>query len=325
MTRWLAFLVAASVSCLADCSSDNASSPAASDAGRDTAPPVCENKTTGSRCANDTACNPCGDGANVCTAGAFSGDSFFPTNVCIARQCDPGMDSLITECDGRTGVCLAVSGGGGICLPSCQFSDDGAAPKGCEGSNGCNVYGWGLDTTSKTIIGVGYCFGGCRTDADCAEANGNKCQTESGLCVRAPVVYTKTIGSACTDTDLSRDVCNCIYTNADRAGYCTKVCRYGEASECPTGFTCDPGLPMTALFPDDVVFTKAPSGMLGSCLKNCTTDADCAGLNAYCAENAGMNGQKTCQIGKRPCRDNTQCPMGQTCSGATATVAGRCG
>lgn len=66
------------------------------------------------------------------------------------------------------------------------------------------------------------------------------------------------------------------------------------------------------------------AGLAGYCLKNCATDADCVGLNAYCSENAGT-GQKTCQIGKRPCVTNAHCPSPQTCFGATATAVGYCG
>ena len=217
-------------------------------------------------------------------------------------------------------MCLSTSSGG-ICLPVCEFGDSAAAPTGCIGKNKCNVYGWGKDDAGK-LVAVGYCFGGCMADADCP--TGNKCQKEDGLCVKAPATYTKTPGTACTDADAKAPAkCNCLYTTADKAGYCANTCYFGE-STCGTGFTCDTGLPKNKLFADDTVFTAAPKGLAGYCLKNCASDADCTGLNAYCGETAGT-GQKTCQIGKRPCATNADCTAPQTCMGATATEAGRCG
>jgi len=72
-------------------------------------------------------------------------------------------------------------------------------------------------------------------------------------------------------------------------GYCSRVCRMGESS-CPTGYTCDAGLPKTML--------TAPLGLQGNCLRDCTTDADCTTLASYCEEMGGT-GRKTCQPGVR--------------------------
>lgn len=281
-------------------------------------------KTTGLPCpGGDDDCDKTGAGINICTEGAFGGDSLYPTSVCIGRECDPGDGTSIQGCDGDTGVCLSTSSGG-ICLPVCEFKDSAAAPTGCAGKNSCNVYGWGKDTMTMATIGIGYCFGGCKADTDCPA--GNKCQKETQLCVKTLDVYTKALGDACVDTDATGTPakCNCIYTTADKKGYCSQTCKVGDAGACPTGFTCDTGLPKTKLRDDDTVFTAAPAGMAGSCLKNCTADADCAGLNAHCDENAGT-GQKTCQVGKRRCATNANCPSPQTCMGATATALGTCG
>ncbi|MBI2394602.1 MAG: hypothetical protein HYV09_33845 [Deltaproteobacteria bacterium] len=279
-----------------------------------------ENGTTGIKCTSDDDCDKGGDIQSVCTENAFSGNSLNPTPVCIAVECDIGDGTKIMGCDKNTGVCLST-GSGGICFPVCEFADSADAPKGCEGNNKCNLYGWGKDDAGKTI-GVGYCFGGCKADADCP--TGNKCQVEDGLCMKTVVTYTKTPGTACTDLDAKAPAkCNCLYTTADKAGYCANTCWFGETT-CAAGFTCDAGLPKTAIREGDTVFTAVPKGMAGYCLKDCTTDADCAGLNAYCDENAGT-GKKTCQIGKRPCTKNEQCPSPQTCVGATADSYGRCG
>lgn len=277
-------------------------------------------KTTGKVCTSDDDCDVTGAGTNICTEGAFGGDSLYPTSVCIGRECDPGFGDVAKFCDGDLGVCLPVTGGG-ICLPHCKFGDSTAAPTGCAGKNKCNPYTYGKDM-SGAVLGVGYCFGGCRADADCP--TGNKCQVEDGLCVKTVDVYTKTIGTACTDADAKAPAkCNCLYTSVEKKGYCTTACYAGETT-CATGYTCDPGLPRVALRPDDIVFTKIPTGMAGYCLKNCATDAECAPLAAYCDERAGT-GKKTCQVGKRPCAKNEHCPTGTTCMGATATALGTCG
>jgi hypothetical protein len=302
------------------------------DSGKDTKPTVvpdgdtggggCVDKTTGLTCMSDDDCDKMACGVNICTEGAFGGDSLYPSNTCIGRECDPGAGTTIEGCDGDTGVCLPITGGG-ICLPVCEFKDSAAPPTGCIGKNACNVYGWGKAMDMSTI-GIGYCFGGCKIDTDCP--TGNKCQKEDGLCKKTLDVYTKTVGQACTDVDAKDPAkCNCQYTTAEKMGYCTQVCRFGESGVCGTGFSCDVGLPKTKLMDDDTVFTAVPAGMQGNCLKNCTTDADCAGLNAHCDENAGMAGQKTCNVGPRRCAKNEQCPTGQTCMGASATALGKCG
>jgi hypothetical protein len=282
-------------------------------------------KTTGAKCATADDCDKTGNGINICAAGAFAAGSLYPTPVCIGTECDPGDGTKITGCDCDTGVCLSTSSGG-ICLPVCEFADSADAPKGCEGANACNVYGWGKDTMTMATIGIGYCFGGCKADTECP--TGEKCQKEDGLCVKAPVVYTKMPGDACVKADAGTATvpakCNCLYTTKEGTGYCANVCRFGETT-CGTGFSCDSGLPKTKLRDDDTVFSAVPKGIAGYCLKNCTTDADCTALNAYCDENAGMAGQKTCQLGKRRCATNANCPTGQTCTGATATELGTCG
>lgn len=324
------------------CSSSTTPAPAAgTDAGKDTgagdtgakpdtrpAPVDTEtptDKTTGKACATNEDCDITGEAVNVCSKGAFGGNSLYPTDVCIGTSCDIPDPTKVTYCDGDTGVCLSTSSGG-ICLPLCTWKDDGAAPTGCEGKNACNPYAWGTDSSTMAVVGIGYCFGGCKADADCG--TGQKCETATGLCVKTPDVYTKNVGDACTDTD-SKDPskCNCLYaTNAagTKSGSCSQFCKMGDtASACPTGFTCDAMLPKTKIADDDIVFTKAPTGMAGYCLKDCTADTDCEANNGYCEESAGT-GKKTCQPGLRPCMKNEQCTGGKTCQGATATSYGRC-
>jgi hypothetical protein len=222
-------------------------------------------------------------------------------------------------CGADKGVCLQA-GTTGLCLPKCDFDDSTTAPTGCLGKDYCNPYGFGTDATTSKPIGVGYCFGGCKVDADCAI--GQRCQTEDGLCVTTKVTYTKTLGTACTDADSTAPAkCNCLYATSSKKGYCSQTCRMGMSGDCPTGYACDALLPKTKVLTSDVVFTKAATGLAGYCLKTCTTDADCT--NGYCDENAGV-GAKTCQVGARRCSSTAPCPTGKTCSGATATTAGTC-
>ncbi len=246
--------------------------------------------TVGKPCSSDTSCDILGAGSSICAKGAFSGDSLYPTPVCVGPSCDAGDGTTIKYCDGINGVCLSTSSGG-ICLPGCDFdATSGYKPYGCAGRNVCNVYGWGTDSTSGKVIGVGYCFGGCFDDTDCP--SGEKCQREDGLCKATLDAWTRPIGSACSKGDTD---CNCLYANSTSKGYCTAFCRMGETGWCPGGYTCDAMLPKT----DDtgaVLFTKAPATIAGNCLKNCTTDADCTAINGYCKEMAGT-GKKTCQIG----------------------------
>jgi hypothetical protein len=288
--------------------------PANTDAGNDPG-------STGLACNADSECDPraAGDAAPFCST-SLAGGSLYPAPVCLGMPCDPGDGSTIRECDRGTGVCLD-SEEGGICLPNCGFDDSGAAPVGCVEGNGCNVYGWGA-REDGTVIGVGYCFGGCRSDADC-KRTGERCQVEDGLCRKTVVAYPKKIGDACTQTATSNPGCNCLAARTGQ-GYCSSVCRFGSDS-CPMGFSCDTGLPKNKLLADDIVFAKAPAGMMAFCLKNCTSDADCTGLNSYCDESAGMNGQRTCQVGKRRCATDAHCVDGAKCVGATTTTVGTCG
>ena len=330
-------LMALSVSALA-CGStstvdvaDVADGGGAGDAGSDTSPEV-RTKIDGSSAdmgaiyggAPPPIGNPCTTTADcrvsdyVCTAGAFGGDSLYPTSICVGTGCDPGDGTTFARCDDYRGLCLGTSSGS-MCLPACFFGDDGAAPMGCLGKNKCHIYGW--SRAPDGLSGIGYCFGGCVADADCPA--GNVCQSETALCVKTRAAYPKAPGTACTSADAKAPAqCNCLYETKTGSGYCANSCHFGETT-CGAGFTCDSGLPKTPLRADDVVFTKVPLGLAGSCLKNCATDADCVGLNAYCDEGAGT-AQKICRIGTRRCVDDTQCPTGKTCKGATMTTIGTC-
>ncbi|GAC1560438.1 MAG: hypothetical protein NVS3B10_18720 [Polyangiales bacterium] len=240
---------------------------------------VAAENTTGNKCAANAECDPLGTGDDKCSNGLFKSGTLYPTPVCIGVTCDPGAGTTIMACDNNKGVCLST-GSGGICLPVCGFDNSTAAPTGCQGKDGCNVYGWGKDATSGKLNGVGYCFGGCSADADCT--GGDKCQKESGLCVKAPIAYTKAVGDACLNTDAGK-TCECLYSNKTNKGYCSQACQVGTAGVCGTGYSCSALLPKVDTS-GAALFSKSPAGISGYCMKNCATDADCTALNGTCQD-----------------------------------------
>jgi hypothetical protein len=250
--------------------------------GTDTSTPL--EGTTGKPCTTDDECDVTGSGVNSC-GNAFAIGTLFPTPVCIGRGCDIGDGTSIMGCDGDLGVCLD-DGASGICLGACGFKNDGAAPSpACAGKDACQVLGWGKDSAG-VLSGVGYCFGGCTADTDCTK--GDKCQKESGLCVKTPIVFTKAVGDACTDLDAKAPAkCECLYLTTTKKGYCSSFCKVGDAATaCPTGFTCSPGLPTTDSTDGSALFSMDPAGIGANCLKNCTTDADCTAINSECRTTA---------------------------------------
>lgn len=211
-------------------------------------PPPRPNETVGKPCADDAQCDPEETGLAFCSAAAFVLGPIYPTNVCFE-----------VECDGEGTVC----GGGGVCvsrmcLPKCTY--DATGPTGCLAKTSCFAV--------PKSPGIGYCFGGCRTDEDCAGV-GAVCQQENGWCVKKRVAFTKSLGSTCTASDDGK-ACACRYDATTKLGHCSQVCRIGE--ECPTGWVCDAGLPEGA----------PPNGLAGWCAKTCTTDDECDALNARC-------------------------------------------
>jgi hypothetical protein len=280
------------------CSSSEEPPAEVSDSGTtvtDTAPAP-PSKTTGNACSADSDCDLHGDGTNACSTSAFGQDTLFPTPICIGRACAPGDGSKIVRCDGDAGICIA-SDTEGVCLPSCTFDD--TTVSGCKGKNGCVPRAVASDASGKPS-GIGYCYGGCTEDADCP--SGNVCQPETMLCVKTKAVFGKTIGSPCADGDEipdgATDTCDCLQaiepTTGELQGYCVQTCIVGASSSCPSGFTCDAGLAKTG---ETVLTTQAP-GLVGTCQKDCATDADCAGLNARCVEHAGV-GKSTCTVGAK--------------------------
>ena len=232
--------------------------------------PAPEN-TVGNTCTTDLECDPLGTRANRCTATSpFTKGTLEPTPVCIGLSCDPGTGTTVVTCDNSRGVCLSTgTPGSGVCLPGCTFDNSTAAPVGCQGLDACNVYAFGTPA-GGTLVGVGFCFGGCAADADCT--GGDKCQVESGLCVKTPVTYAKAVGDACTTADTGVATgCECLASATTTNGYCSTFCRVGDTTCGAFGtYVCSAALPSTD-------FTSTPVGMAGNCLKTCATAADCTG------------------------------------------------
>ena len=254
----------------------------------DTAPPPTDTGTggvgtTGNTCSSDLTCDPSATPINHCASTFFSLGPIYPSPVCVGYnppECAADDGTTVVACDGTRGVCLK-SGTNEICLPACSFDDTGAAPTGCVGKDVCNVFGFGHGASGA--VGVGYCFGGCKADADCPTSS--KCQIETGLCVTTKVTYTKSSGTACTKAADAgtTPTCNCLYGTTSSKGYCANYCTVGSTT-CGTGYKCSPQLPTSDS--TGPLFSKDPTGIAGNCLKTCTTTADCTAINSTCTTTA---------------------------------------
>lgn len=235
--------------------------------------------TTGEACMSDDECDVTGSGTSLCSATAFTNGPLDPTPACFSIDCTPGTRTFPKLCDGNRGLCLSA-GSTGLCLGLCTFDlASGSPPTGCIGKDACNAYGMSPDGDAH---GVGYCIGGCR-GGDCP--SGSSCQVESGFCVKSPSVYSKKLGDACTSADAMPPAkCNCFTDAATKTGYCTTFCQAGITA-CPGGFVCDPLLPVKS--------TAVPYGIAGACLRQCSSDAECAG-GTHCRRSPAMT-VSTCQ------------------------------
>lgn len=219
--------------------------------------------TVGKACTSDADCHSAtGPNKAKCSSSVFAPEDYYPTPVCIIPSCTPVSDSkTLHYCDGpddssSPGVCVEGFGGG-ICLPKCSYDQNGGAPTGCTGKNTCAAY------VSTPENGFGYCWGGCTKDPDCS--NGQKCQTDQGLCEKGVTPPAKTFGAACTQSDTNALVCNCLY-GTNNTGYCTDFCIVGQTT-CPNGSVCDP-------FEYHAYGYNTPNtGMSGYCTVTCAGDA----------------------------------------------------
>jgi hypothetical protein len=238
--------------------------------------------TTGKVCTTDADCHIAG-GPNVavCSNGAFMGQDYYPTAVCILPTCSPVSDKTVHYCDGpdgplSPGICVPQGTGStvGICLPKCTYDDKGDPPVGCvSGLTGGNDLCFSY--TAGSTGGVGYCWGGCKVDADCQD--GQKCQADEGLCMKGVSPPTKAFGAACTLSDTNAGVCNCLYGKSD-TGYCSTVCAVGDPTGCPAGATCDP------IEFRSFGYSVSNTGMGGYCAVQCTADGGACPAPSSCTD-----------------------------------------
>jgi hypothetical protein len=231
--------------------------------------------TTGKACTSDADCTVAGGpGIARCSSSVFAPESYYPTPVCILPTCTPVSDQQIHYCDGpdqpsSPGICVPQgTAGGGICIPKCTYDETGDAATGCVGKDMCFAY------TTGTQGGVGYCWGGCTQDGDCPQ--GQKCQTDQGLCVEGVVPPTKAFGAACTKSDSDNGVCNCLYGGSAETGYCSSFCITGGPATCPAGSICD-GLEYR-----QYGFSTQNPGLGGFCSSTCVGDAETCPANSTC-------------------------------------------
>jgi hypothetical protein len=242
--------------------------------------------TTGKFCTSDADCN-----GNLCNLSD-------PTPVCIVPvdatglNCDPGTDGMIHRCDGpdcagttgctTPGICLPLTNpptaGQGVCVQECIFKPDGSAAIGCTGNNACNPNPAGLllQGSSGGVIGLGYCGGGCMTDADC-HGPWKYCATDFGVCVSAPPAALP-------------EPCGCFENTTTMSGFCAKSCVVGRATKCPTGTVCDalePTMITDQTNTASPAFTKQNTGLVGTCLPSCTDGACPDGTTCITSTAAG--------------------------------------
>ncbi|HEX8790287.1 MAG TPA: hypothetical protein VF765_04995 [Polyangiaceae bacterium] len=281
--------------------------------------------TVGKPCTSDSDCQVNGMACtNICSTSYYkpSMGSRYPTAVCINVTCDPAPPSdptgqYIHFCDGpdntlaTPGICVPTTSppksGMGLCLPQCEYSNDGAAAKGCVGKDACTPYAFGT-LTSGSPIALGICYGGCTQDTDCP--TGNHCQLDTGICVAQTKTRTLQPGDPCTAADADPSTnnpggkgnCSCVYDTQTLEGYCTTYCITGATSgpgSCPTldsgvTFTCDNSTPSSITTSSGSTpwgTTAENAGVAGSCYIKCApSDAGAGDAGGTCPYGGAADG-----------------------------------
>ncbi|AKU93441.1 hypothetical protein AKJ09_00105 [Labilithrix luteola] len=204
----------------------------------------------GDSCSSSADCS--GAVASACSNEAYNDGTVYASPICLGS-----CSGDLTECDGPTTICDDYGDTGqGTCFPKCTASAT-AVTTACSGKNACMLL-----ADDGAGGAVGECTYYCTADSDCT--GGDKCEVESGACVKTKTVYPKAPGQACTaDTD-----CGCIFP-AGKEGYCSKVCVVGDSKTCPDGLACH------VVGIDPTAFNGNPTKAQGQCMKECSTNADC--------------------------------------------------
>lgn len=219
----------------------------------------------GSPCASDVDCTTAAPPSLVCFTSATTD---FPG--IIARGGDErhrggpagGYCSRTCLADGECGGgarCLAHEDSARLCFATCALDAstaqcDSAAPQACVPVS---------DPDGAA------CYPLCARDADCDA--GRLCDAASGLCGDALARGSGRIGAPCTVASETADCSSglCWDPEGTGVGVCTALCRTGAGS-CGAGD--DAAASATACMSD-----FSGLGAVGSCMRLCDADADCAG------------------------------------------------
>lgn len=303
-----------------------------SEAGGEASVSLLYDGTVGLPCKSDLDCQPSGGpGLAVCSSSLTN--PVFPTPVCVIPSgCNAGTDNNVHYCDGpddpsSPGVCLSV--GQGLCLPQCEFANDGSPAQGCQGNDACTFYGAGI-TANNQVIGIGYCWGACTADSQCP--TGSSCQLDQGVCLTTVSTPTKSVGQACTAADNNAGgACSCLTnpndTSASAPGLCTKSCQVDVTKNaCPSGFVCQAfeptSFPAMGTTPATPGFATQNTGLAGVCVAACS-GGDAGGGSSPGVEADASSGEG----GTLPSSDGSTgggggtCPPPMMCDTTTAAGA----
>lgn len=255
----------------------------------------CGKAPLGATCGSDDDCN-----SNLCQQG-----------VCCATACTGTCRSCAVP--GSLGTCTNVPAG---VDPLGQCADSGAATCGtdgtCDGTGGCRKYAVGTQCAPPSCAGVTETLPGrCAADGTCAAGALQNC-------------YPYVCGTAGTCLAICTTNADCAAGNVCNGGICAKLTNGSActaAADCASNF-CEQG----------VCCASGCSGLCQACnlagtVGTCTFVARGSDpLNQCPVAAAGTCGTDGSCDGAGKCgltASGTQCAA-PSCSGSTATLAGRC-
>lgn len=264
----------------------------------------------GWECAPSTAapdrsiCQPIFDPDNlgqVCSAGRGScqgGDCLtettygFPDSYCADFGCDP--TATDPGCPGD-GVCLATSGGGGICLDGCSEDTD------CRTAYRCRPLDFDDPSSPRA------CLPGCTMDSHCTAMTGGGtryvCNPGTGYCARP--FDPDELGEPCAGG--FRECRGGLCLTEDASGWPAGICAYagcrlsgtGPSATCPSGSVC--------------IDDGAGDPELGICVDGCTVGTTSCRPGYACVALADGGTEGAC----RPACTASDCGAGNTCNTET--------
>ena len=243
----------------------------------------------GDACVRDSQCERYGR----CLEAAIG----WPGGYCIKNGCDVAGNACATG-----GVCDTRAFGTSVCLAPCTVAATATVGNVYSNARDCRTgYACFWDGVSGTTANNGVCIPGnynavrtANTGADCRDAFGEpdetRCHSPYGL-------------GQCRDWD-------------GPAGAAVPSCTF---------FDCGaPGVPSTVCGTGGVCASVTAS-VTTLCLETCTSASTCApGHGCWDTTTAGIDtgGLRVCFSG---CMSSTDCRVGETCIGGSATTLGECG